>query len=65
METVKTYLLQRKDPDGPGNWTETGIAGPTLDYVRPMLKSFSECSPQSEFRIVERTVITLYKTVKI
>ena len=65
METVKTYLLQQKNPDGPGEWTNTGIAGDTLDYVRPMLKSFSKCSPQSEFRIVERTVITLYKTVKI
>lgn len=64
METVKTYLLQRRDPDGPGDWTETGIAGPTLDYVRPLLRSFSQCDPQSEFRIVERTVVTLYKTVK-
>ncbi len=65
METLKTYLLQRKDPDGPGEWTNTGIAGDALDYVRPMLKSCSERSPQSEFRIVERTVITLHKTVKI
>lgn len=65
METVKTFLLQQRDPEGSGEWTDTGVAGPTLGYVKPLLKSFDRCSPQSEFRIVERTVITIYKTVKL
>ncbi len=65
METVKTFILQRKDPAGSGEWTDAGIAGKSLEYVKSMLKSFSKCSPQSEFRIMEKTVMTLYKPIKL
>lgn len=65
METIKKYILQRRDAPGSGEWTDAGVAVEKLEWAKLTLKNFSDSWPEREFRIVERTVITIYKLVNL
>lgn len=65
METIKKYILQRRDTPGSGEWTDAGVATEKLEWAKLTLKNFSDSWPEREFRIVERTVITINKLVNL
>lgn len=65
METIKRYIIQRRDTPGSGEWTEAGLVFEKLEWAKPTLKNFSDAWPEHEFRIVEKTVITICKPVNL
>lgn len=65
METIKKYILQRRDTPGSGEWTDAGVVMEKLEWAKLTLKNFSDSWPEREFRIVEKTVITILKPVKL
>lgn len=65
METIKKYILQRRDTPGSGKWTDAGVATEKLEWAKLTLKNFSDGWPEHEFRIVEKTVITICKPVNL
>ncbi len=64
METVTKYVLQRRAVPGSGEWADAGIAMEKLEWAEQAMKKFSDCWPEQEFRMMEKTVITIYKPVK-
>lgn len=65
METIKKYILQRRDTPGSGEWTDAGMAMSSMAWAKLTLKNFSDSWPEREFRIMEKTVITILKPVKL
>ena len=65
METIKTYNIQRRDTPGSGEWTDAGVAMEKLEWAKLTLKNFSDSWPEREFRIMEKTVITILKPAKL
>lgn len=65
METIKKYILQRRDTPGSGEWTDAGVATEKLEWAKLTLKNFSDGWPEREFRIMEKTVITICKPVNL
>lgn len=65
MQTIKKYILQRRDTPGSGEWTDAGVAMEKLEWAKLALNNFSDSWPECEFRIVEKTVITISKPVNV